>query len=421
MKSTATEKRCLNIDWLEVFCLEDPVGWPHDAEYFMRMGYQVVVRDYGTRIYSQMFTVLDADGLPWFEVRRDLCANHIEGARPILPSNAAHIRCSNRTCYFTDTAVMLTKFCEANGYAIQRISRIDLALDFDRFDSGDDVQSFIDRYMNGRYAKINQSKIRAFGTDEWNGRRWNSLSWGSPSSQIGTKLYCKSQELREAKDKPYIRQAWAVCGLVHDMHTLAKLTPDGKTIYPDIWRLEFSIRSSVKNWFVMEDHNGRRKRIRSVRNDLSVYSTKQSQMEVFASLVEHYFHFKHYQPGTVKYKCTDKQLFRFESCREYYECEKPANSTPMNTDLERLRRRLSDFMLTVYTPELKQACEIVLKAVEDRLLHDTAACHFNATELTLLRELISYRLSRRPDEPVNDSLETIHALMNLEGELFGER
>lgn len=413
--------RCINIDWLEVFCLEDMLGYPHDAEYFQRQGYEVIVRDYGTRLYSQMFTVLDKDGLPYIEIRRDLCANHVPGSTPILPMNAAHIRLSNRTCYFTDAAARLVEFCEANGYAIQRISRIDLALDFDRFDSGDDVQAFIDRYMAGRYAKINQSKLRAFGTDEWEGRRWNSLAWGSPNSQIGTKLYCKSQELREAHDKPYIRQAWALAGLVHDMHTLARLTPDGKTIHPDIWRLEFSIRSSVKNWFVMEDHRGRRKRVRSVRNDLSVYSTRQSMLDVFASLVDHYFHFKHYEPNTMKYKCRDKQLFRFDENHVFYECEKPASSHPMNTQLERLRIRLQNFMTTVYRPEILKACNIVLETIENRLMHETAAAPYNSTELTLLRLLINWRLNGRADEPVQDTRETIAAMMALEGELFREK
>ena len=66
-----SKKRCVNIDWLEVYCLEDRHEYPCDAEYFRRHGYLVQERDYGTRQYNQMFTILDKWGNPMIEVRRD--------------------------------------------------------------------------------------------------------------------------------------------------------------------------------------------------------------------------------------------------------------------------------------------------------------------------------------------------------------
>lgn len=61
--------RCVNIDWLEVFCSEGLLG-PRDAEYFIRQGYDVEKRAYGTPQYRQMFTINEG-GRPVLEVRRD--------------------------------------------------------------------------------------------------------------------------------------------------------------------------------------------------------------------------------------------------------------------------------------------------------------------------------------------------------------
>ena len=42
-----------------------------NAEYFRNQGYVVIERDYGTRVYSEMFTIEDEHGQPFIEVRRN--------------------------------------------------------------------------------------------------------------------------------------------------------------------------------------------------------------------------------------------------------------------------------------------------------------------------------------------------------------
>ena len=44
-----TSRRCVNIDWLEVHVME-PIGDPHDADYYRRVGLTVSERGYGTRV-----------------------------------------------------------------------------------------------------------------------------------------------------------------------------------------------------------------------------------------------------------------------------------------------------------------------------------------------------------------------------------
>ena len=63
--------RCVNIDWLEVSCEESNMRYPCNAEYFRTQGYFVHERDYGTRVWGEVFTIEDEEGHDWIEVRRE--------------------------------------------------------------------------------------------------------------------------------------------------------------------------------------------------------------------------------------------------------------------------------------------------------------------------------------------------------------
>ena len=191
--------RCVNIDWLECFCLEDAINYPHDADYFRSQGWHVREREYGTPMYEQMFTLLDHYDLPIIEIRRKPKSDNMKKAGLFDP-NSCHVRLTNRACYATGAAQMLQQFLETHGLWFQRISRIDICYDFERFDYGDEPQKFLQRYMAGRFSKINQANINAHGLDQWDGRNWNSVSWGSLKSMVTTRFYNKTMELREAHD-----------------------------------------------------------------------------------------------------------------------------------------------------------------------------------------------------------------------------
>lgn len=239
--------RCVNIDWLEVHAHE-PQNNPHDLFYFQNCGYSVRPRDYGTRVYREMFTLLTTHDEPLLEIRRNPASQGLQG---IHDPNECHIRLCNRTCYFDNAAELLDTFLREHGYYDVRISRIDLCLDFSRFDFGDNPSSFIRRYFRHKYAKINQGRITSHGEDKWLGQEWNSLSWGSKTSAVTTKMYDKTMELYDPKTdtfaKPYIREAWFHCGLIDNIQ---RVTLNGQSV--TIWRVEFSLRSSVKNWVKLE-------------------------------------------------------------------------------------------------------------------------------------------------------------------------
>ena len=391
----ARQSRCVNLDWLEVAVME-PIAEPHDAEYFRSCGWVVIERDYGTRVWGQMFTLEGEDHLPFIEVRR-------EPKSEIIAQNVAHLRFVNRVCYFPNAAQLMHEFIVNYGYDFQRIARVDICLDLEKFDYGDYPRDFMRRFMEGKYSKINQANISAHGSDQWDGRVWNSLSWGSPSSDIGTKFYNKTLELYDPVTKkygkPYIRQAWYLAGLVDDASQVIKYKPDGTPYTPEIWRIEFSIRSSVKNWFLIH-LDGKEKQRQSIRNTLDMYDGSEKIMILFASLSEHYFHFKHlikrynfYQEGHTdgyalrKDRCPDKLLFNWKSQTYLYKVAKEsiATSERVDTTLARLLSQLKQFRDTTQDTAIKKSAQVIIDYLEYRISHFDQTNPVNRHDMKILQ------------------------------------
>lgn len=433
-------RRCINIDWLEVHCLE-PFDAPRTPEFFQRIGWDVSVRPYGTRFYTQMFTLLFPDGERFLEIRRAPSSSNSKSAAQFFEPNSVSIRLCNRTCYFKGCAKMMQEFIDQYGFEFRRISRIDIALDFEKFDSGDDPQKFLHRFMKGRYSKINQCNIRAYGKDMWDGRFWNSISWGSPKSQIGTKFYCKSQEIREAKDKPYIRQAWASAGLVDDFIQLTKKDEKGVYYSPSIWRVEFSIQSSVKRWFTMfHDELGNPCK-QSVPNILPYYFTDTQLLNIYASLVAHYFHFKVVEekkrPSLAlqsirkemewnnrerdlqrKDRCQDKVLFKFTEQDTFYKIEKVATERPKDRAVQLLINRLKAYRETHFDTAIRKAVDVLIDQLHEELLRKSAVRPYDADEVGILRQLIALRISNHGANPLEVDKETAQQLWQIERDLW---
>lgn len=257
--------KIVNLDWLELYLHEGEDFFPLDANYFVRQGYKVEKRQYGTPQYSQMFTIYDRSGkFPLYEIRR--APYSLKRFGGIFDENSCHLRLSNRQCYSPTAIEDLRKFLVMHQYTYDHISRVDICADFNHFDNGDDPSTFIRRYMANQYHKIGLSRVHVYGQDYSNelvvldtnkGRivrrpkilhrgqeiaahgedttytkQFHSLKWGSPSSRISTKLYNKSKELNEVAMKFHILDNW----------TAAQLNTK------NVWRLEYSINSDAKNW-----------------------------------------------------------------------------------------------------------------------------------------------------------------------------
>ena len=404
-----TLPRCVNLDWLEVSVLE-PVTQPHDPDYFRSCGFVVHERDYGTRVWRSMFTLEGSDGYPFIEVRR-------EPQSEIIAPNVAHLRFVNRVCYFPHAASIMQQFLDDHHYEFHHIARVDICYDFEKFDYGDDPKDFMQRFMMGKYSKINQANIHAHGSDEWAGRIWNSVSWGSPSSDIGTKFYNKTLELYDPTTKtygkPYIRQAWQTCGLVDNATTLEKCSDDGTTYIPTIWRVEFSIRSSVRKWFTIR-LNGKEKAIQSIRNTLDMYDTDEKLLAMFAALTQHYFHFKHlikryafYKEGHTsgnplrKDRCPDKLLFNWKSQQMTIKPEKEnvAGTDKPDRALLRLLAYLKEYRDTTHDVKIRNTCDVLIAHLTEKMEHLDQSNHANRWDILALQTTLSSKLRGNMVDP----------------------
>lgn len=374
----------------------EPSGDPHDANYFRRVGLTVSERDYGTRVYKEMFTVNDVHGNPFVEVRR---APYSTGYGGIHAVEECHLRLVNAACYLDNAAALMQNFIDTYGYTVNRISRVDICLDFERFDEGDDPAVFLSRYLRQVYSKINQGNITAHGADRWNGQVWNSVSWGSPTSAIGTKFYNKTMELYDAATgtyrKPHIRYAWLKCGLIDDFHKVMKQGKDG-WYTPQIWRVEFSIRSSVKKWFAIE-LNGEEKHYQSIRNTLDMYDCREKLLTLFASLQQHYFHFKHFQKEQRKDRCPDKVLFRWNQPQVTYKVGRDDTSMILGEGHKQQRpfdtliRKLKEYQLHHTAKDITDACQVIIRAIEGDYLRSDLRNPFSYTELMQLQRALAMK------------------------------
>lgn len=407
--------RCINLDWLEVHARE-PLGAPRDAYYYKDKGFSVRVRGYGTRVYRQMFTIVAPNEEPLLEVRRDPASQGLQG---IHDPNECHLRLCNRTCYFDNAAAFFRNFLQAHGYTDIRISRVDICLDFVRFDLGDDPAAFVRRYFKHRYAKINQGRICSHGSDTWTGQEWNSLSWGSKTSAVTTKMYEKTLELYDLKldrfAKPYIREAWFNCGFIDDIQ---RCTLNGESV--KVWRVEFSLRSAVKNWVPIE-LDGVEHKFQSLRNTLDVYDGRDKILVMFASLAQHYFHFKKYEPNKRKDRCHDKVLFKFSECECVYKIGR--NDTALGSGqsyksrFNRLLAKIRAYQLTHTLPEIHKACEVLISSITEENYRADLACPWSNEELDFMRKLVAIR-SRDKSLEYKVAVEEVKRLLHIRDEVY---
>lgn len=286
--------RCVNIDWLEVYCLEPKNIYGDgiiDVQYLQNLKYTVKARNFGTPSYNEVLTVAflgEAD--PAFEIRRRPRKDSQGGS--FLDTSSCHIRLTNKWCYCENPIITISDFLVHCGYTFKSIKRVDICMDFNYFDRGDDPKFILRDYITEKLAKINQSKVSAHGADSWSDRSWNSIRWGSPSSNISTRFYNKSLEMRQVKMKSYIQDYWIQCGL---------------DISKDVWRVEFEIKAGQRGFKNIQSQE-------FYKMKLDFFNSRSKLLFLFHILAKKYFHFKYREKnddGSYKRKdrCKDKVLF----------------------------------------------------------------------------------------------------------------
>lgn len=400
--------RCVNLDWLEISAEESNSRYPCDPDYFRSQGFIVHERDYGTRVWGEVFTIEDENGHDWIEVRRKppSGASEFKG----LNEYSCRLRVVNAQLYVKDCVQRFRDFLATNDYIFKRIYRIDIAYDFEHFDSKDQPARFARRYLECKYRKINQCKMNGYANDTWTAFEWESLSWGSPHSMVSTKLYNKTKEIETvSKHKVYIPYSWFVCGLIDDPINLTKVDSDGKLYKPEIWRLEFSMRSQAERWLVIEDQSGKRVKKKAIPHTLDMFDAPDKIWQRFQDLAFHYFRFKKYVPDKRKDMCPDKVLFHWDKDHEWKQLDMALRPSRPDNDLQILIRHLKRYQIRTSNMKVREAIDVILDALRMvDLRRFTPRQLF--VETNALRQTLSIRL-KHPEVDVIETYETIKQML----------
>lgn len=373
------------MDWLEVYVLESNDRYPCNAEYFRRQGYLVQEREYGTRVYREMFTITDETGNPLIEIRR----NPASGASDFhgLVEMSSHIRLPNWMLYQGNPIQFLRDFLLKHNYIFKRIFRIDIAYDFVKFDSGDLPAKFAKRLLERKYRKINQCTVRAIGEDKWADYAWQSMSWGSKSSMVTTKLYNKTLELKQSKfDKPYIKTCWMVNGLIDNPMSMTKRNALGEMEKVEVWRIEFSMNSAADGWLTIEMNHANKPYKQTIPHTLSMFDTTEKLWQRFQDLAYNYFHFKIREKKKVrqgltsgvlekvhshadenwqrKDRCPDKILFYWDKGHQFMRLNSAPVASKPARDEDVLRRKLILYRMCHTDPKIRTACTTLIDNIE---------------------------------------------------------
>ena len=404
--------RCVNLDWLEVSCDEDYSLYPCNAEFFREQGFFVHERDYGTRVWGEVFTIEDQDGHDWIEIRRAPPSGNSEFKG--LTEYSCRLRVVNAQLYVKDCTQRLLAFLVRFNYTFKRIFRIDIAYDFEKFDYGDQPARFARRYIERKFRKINQCKLRVIGDDNWTDFDWESLSWGSQTSMVSTKMYNKSKELKTvSKQKTWIPMAWFENGLIDDPINRTKRREDGTIYEPEIWRIEFSMKSKADRWLVIENQGGKHVKKTAIPHTPDMFDSPDKLWQRFQDLAYHYFRFKIAEYNDERDKdgnlvpkrkdlCAEKRLFRFDADREFHQLDMCVSGGKPDADDEILLRRLRNYRNKSADTKVRTACDVLIEALETSDLRRYTSKQVWA-ETQALQEL----LRRRMKMTEKDAIETL--------------
>lgn len=257
------------------------------VERLRALNYQVEIKPYSTRVYSQVLEVSSSDGCPLFTVTRGPLSVKDAGRNGVLPGNACHIKIHNMWCYQKDVGGFMMKCAQACNVRINSISRVDICADFQYFYNGMHPGTLLRGFVNEKYLKVNQPHFSLYGSSEKGYNEFNGASFGSKNSCVFTRFYCKSLEMAEVKQKNWILDTWKA--LEFDLTR-------------QVWRVEFMITAPGRK-------NLNRKTAEVSEITVEDLCSPTKIRGLFISYSKRYFVFTKADTATRKYNQEQLQLF----------------------------------------------------------------------------------------------------------------
>lgn len=243
----------ISIDYLQLYCDATHLNYAEE--------FTAEAQEYGTKNFEILEKVY-LQGALFATVQR-------KPRSEILQPYAAVIKIENSLLYYADAELIITNFIQQCQLSILNITRIDIAVDFKKFQKGLLPQNLIKGFMKEKYLKNGRGKYTIIGNQK-NALDVSYLRFGTKSSDVNVYLYNKSLEMREQVFKPYIYEQWKQLS--------------GSPL-EDVWRLEFSLTAKATTF--LNEETGEIENI-----DLSILSNNNQKKRLVSALEERYFEFK---------------------------------------------------------------------------------------------------------------------------------
>lgn len=359
----------VSIDWLQFFC--------DFSDFVPALPYVYEVLDVHARVWSEC-GVLSVCGRPLAHISRAPYSS------VICPTSGV-LKIDNAVLYMANAVDVIENLLATNHIRILSLTRIDICGDFTRI-CNQQPGEVIRAILSGKWLRVGQSRFYGRGEDLWKLRgirqvsahcwcaensfeflgsantaeRFTYLRYGSRSSEVCVYLYNKSLELRQVKDKPYIRRLW-----------------DEET--RDVWRLEFSLKGKHVCHIEREMRRG-------LPTKWQGYFCPLVRSVVYSALCQKYFDIRENTKQVRKDR--EKRVTLFQSLPSVKWQREPSRATPSNRADKIFLRKLAEVHKEIYD---KSAGSSVCKAFElgreYAKLKDLAKwCEEHDVDLTLRRQ-----------------------------------
>ena len=101
-----------------------------------------------------------------------------------------------------------------------------------------------------------------------------------------------------------------------------------------------------------------------------------------------------------------------------YRVEKPAAAKADCKALVSLKQRIENYRYVHFDESIRKACDIILNAIDKEMLSKQASVPTDATEIALLRLLLSYNIKQKDESTKVFDRRVFEKMLDLETEIF---
>lgn len=221
------EKYCISIDWLQVCCICN--GITEGKHYSPNYKFKTEIVGSETAMFKELY-VVKHQGIPVATIQT-------KPRSPKLNQKLTLIKIENRILYSQKYIELLYELMDALKCTYKGITRLDICYDCNKYTNGRSPSRFINNFISkhqgdkGDIYRRGSDKFAAYGSKTISSEaKITSIRFGSEKSRTGCYIYDKTLELKEVKDKPWIREMWNENGLISNDKT-------------HVFRSEISIKS----------------------------------------------------------------------------------------------------------------------------------------------------------------------------------